>query len=59
MPYTTSNSIKRTSGSESKEAAQNRKDQVGYTSFSAKVLKTNALKPNSQDGNIHAKKPQG
>lgn len=55
MPYTTSNALKRTSGSESKKAAQSRTDQVGYTSFSAKVRKTNALSPNSKDGNVHAK----
>jgi hypothetical protein len=54
MSFTTSNSIKRTSGSESKKAAQERQDQVGDTSFAAKVRKCNGLTPNSKDGNVHS-----
>lgn len=55
MPFTTSNALKRTSGSESKKAAQSRQDQVGYTSFNAKPRKAPAITPMSKDGDRASK----
>lgn len=48
-----SNALKRTTGSESKKAAQHRQPTQGETSFSAHPRKAPPLVPISKDGAVH------